>query len=32
MRGGQIGLIRGRQIVLMPLVPDTIDRGADSLG
>jgi hypothetical protein len=31
MRGGRIVLIRGGQIVLMPLATDAIDRGAEAL-
>src|SRR5215831_16155212 len=31
MRGGRIVLIRGGQIVLMPLATDALDRGAEAL-
>jgi len=32
MRGGRIVLIRGGQIVLMPLATNALDRGAEALG
>ena len=32
MRGGRIVLIRGGEIVLMPLATDALDRGAEALG